>query len=81
MKYLVAYDVCDDKRRRKIAKFLYQFSKSYQKSALEIEANKTRLKNIYDYINSVLEEEDKFHIFQIMDGIYLGNTKEVEFII
>jgi len=81
MKFLVAYDICDDKRRRKVAKFLYQFSKSYQKSALEIEVNKTKLKSIYEYVSSHLEKDDVFHIFLVVDSIYLGETKKLEFII
>ena len=46
MKVLVVYDIFDDKRRRKVAKFLYSYSHSYQKSVLELEVSKSELKKI-----------------------------------
>ncbi len=81
MKFLIAYDIFDNKRRRKVAEFLYQYSHSYQKSALEVDVSKNELKKIYNYISKFCENEDKLYIFKIEDSLYLGKNKEVEFII
>jgi CRISPR-associated protein Cas2 len=81
MKVLVVYDIFDDKRRRKVAKFLYSYSHSYQKSALELEVSKSELKKIYKRLISMIEKEDKLFIFEIKGSICLGECNKVEFII
>ncbi len=81
MKYLVAYDVFDNKRRRKIQKFLYQFSETYQKSALEIEMNINKLKYISATLSHFSEEEDLIALFYCENEIKLGKIQEVEFLI
>lgn len=81
MKFLIAYDIFNDKRRRKVANILFQYSHSYQKSAFEVDVNQTELKKIYMEIIEYFEDEDRLNIFKIDDSIYLGENQEVEFII
>ena len=81
MKMLVAYDIKNNKNRRKIQKLLYQFSDSYQKSALEIEMNKNRMKYLVDSLNYFSEEDDLIGFFNFSDVINLGKSQKVEFLI
>lgn len=81
MKYLVAYDVFDNKRRRKIQKFLYQFSETYQKSALEIDMNKNRLEYIVRTLSHFSEEDDMVAMFCCEEEIKLGKNQKVEFLV
>lgn len=83
MDFLVAYDVFDDKRRRKIQKFLYEHSSSYQKSAIEIEDIKTvgGVQNLVSRLLSLSEDEDLIAIFYYSDVAYFGKSQKVEFLI
>jgi len=82
MHYLVAYDVFDNRRRRKIQKFLYLNSISYQKSAVEIrDIDKTGVKNIAQNLLELSEEEDVVGMFYFTDVIYLGKNEKVELIV
>jgi len=81
MYFLVAYDIFDNKRRRKIAKHLYNYSHTYQKSALELEIDKMELKGIVSFLKEHAKQRDKATIFRIKSMIALGKFEEVEFVI
>ena len=83
MDFLVAYDIFDNKRRRKIQKYLYELSKSYQKSVIEIEEIKTvgGVQNIVSKLLEFSEEEDIIAIFSYKSVLCIGKSQEVEFLI
>ncbi len=60
--YIIAYDICDDKRLAKVAKLIYSYALGGQKSALEAPLSKDELKELIDKILSITKKEDKINI-------------------
>ena len=54
MKYIVAYDISDDKKRNKLSTLLNNYGIRVQYSLYEIEINKTKLKHL---INKIKEQK------------------------
>ena len=82
MDFLVAYDVFDNKRRRKIQKYLYENSISYQKSAIEVvEINKRFLKEVANKVLEFSDEEDLIALFNWNEVIYIGKNEKVELVV
>ncbi len=65
MKYLIAYDVSDDKRRRKLFKLLKGYGYNIQKSVFEVPVNDQKIiKKLKDEIEKIVEKEhDLVYIF------------------
>jgi CRISPR-associated protein Cas2 len=65
MKYLVAYDISDNKRRRKIFKLLKGFGYNIQKSVFEIPIdNQTIINILKTEIEKIInKDEDVVYIF------------------
>lgn len=81
MKVIIAYDIKENKIRRKIQKLMIEFSHTYQKSVYEIDTTKIRLNKIIKKIENITKNEDLIGIIKYNEVIYLGNCKKVEFII
>ena len=81
MKMLVAYDIKIDKNRRKVQKLLYQFSDSYQKSALEIDMDKNQMKYLANTLTFFSEDDDLIAFIHYKEVIKLGKNQKVEFVI
>jgi len=81
VRFVVAYDINDDRKRRKIQKYIAGFSDDFQKSVYEVELNKSELKELYKFLDKVSGEEDKFLIFPLKKGYSFGKSGEVEFIV
>lgn len=68
MKYLIAYDIKDDKKRKKVSDILEGFGFRVNYSVFECETNKTKLKkmiaNIEKYINKKEDSVRFYHICQ-----------------
>jgi CRISPR-associated endonuclease Cas2 len=77
--FIVAYDVFDKKRLRKVKKIVYVFAIDGQKSAREVYLNANLTKELVSLLLEVLEEEDKLNIIQIKaKPILLGKAKTLE---
>jgi len=81
MRFVVAYDVVDDKKRRKIQKFISEYSDEWQKSVYEVDVSKSELKKIYEFLNEICDKEDKFLIFPVIESFSFGTGSRVEFVI
>ena len=81
MKMIIAYDIKKDKNRRKIQKLVYQYSDSYQKSAVEVDINKTQMKFLANTLNYFSEDDDLIAFIHYKDVIKLGKNQKVEFLI
>jgi len=80
MKYLVAYDVADNTRRKKIQKIAYSYSFGGQKSALEAFLEKKELIELARKLTQKMDlEKDRVHIVKIKKFIFLGSAKEINF--
>jgi CRISPR-associated protein Cas2 len=65
MKYVVTYDVIDDKRRNKIFKLLKDYGRWVQHSVFEVEVNDTTWLDIEFALTRLLKEEDSLCVYPI----------------
>jgi len=78
MKYLVAYDISDNKRRNKLFKFLLGYGINVQLSIFELELDKNSLDFVRKQIKRIINSrEDVVYIFPyskepLRNGIYRG---------
>jgi CRISPR-associated protein Cas2 len=81
MRFVVAYDVVDDKKRRKIQKFISEYSDEWQKSVYEVDVSRSEIKKIYKFLADICDGEDKFLIFPVTKSFSFGTNSRVEFVI
>jgi CRISPR-associated protein Cas2 len=66
---IVSYDISDDKKRNKFAKYLTRFGHRIQYSVFEIENNDRILNNIFCDIRNkfekTFEQSDSVYVFQL----------------
>jgi len=80
MKYLVAYDVSDNKRRRKLFKLLLGYGINVELSIFEVELDKQSLNFVKKEIKRIINpKEDVVYIFPystppLRNGIYKGKV-------
>lgn len=64
--YVVAYDVTDNRRRRRLAKWLLNFAYRVQGSVFEMSADERTLKTVLAGVRDSLdEEEDSVLIYEL----------------
>ena len=69
MRYLVAYDVADDKRRVQVAKRLQNFGKRIQYSLFECDLEAVDYLRMCRKVEAALNlKEDRLHIFPLCAG-------------
>ncbi|WP_456488750.1 CRISPR-associated endonuclease Cas2 [Caminibacter pacificus] len=78
--YLIAYDVSDLKRRKKVQKVAYSYAFGGQKSAVEALLNKKDLFELAKKISAKIDlEKDRVHIVKVKKFIFLGTAFEFSF--
>lgn len=71
--FLVAYDIFDAKRLRKVRNTVYSFALSGQKSALEVPLSKALMTSLVKELKVHAKEADMINIIQIVgEPILLG---------
>ena len=68
MRFIVCYDISDDKKRNKVSKKLKAYGIRTQYSIFEVEADKERILNLLAEIDLILDEIDKFFIYPVKDA-------------
>lgn len=81
MRYLVAYDVTNSKRRRRVAKEVYAVALGGQKSALESVLDERDADRLAERLFVRCKpEEDRIHIVKVMPkAILLGHATQIDF--
>ena len=75
--YIVAYDIFEQKRLRKVAKIVKEYSMQAQKSSWESVLNKKLLKELILELNKTTDSEDKINIIKVTSKpILLGKAKQ-----
>lgn len=78
--YLIAYDICDDKRLAKVRKLIYSYALGGQKSALVVPLDEKSLKRIVSKLSPLIKEYDKVNIIEIdEDALLFGKAKILEY--
>lgn len=63
---LVIYDIVDDKKRNRLAKFLSGYGYRIQKSAFEMMLNKRQYKTLLSQLKKYVSEEDSIRVYKIV---------------
>ena len=84
MRWIICYDIVDNRRRAKTAKFLEGWGRRIQKSVFDCELNSAELRNVLTRIDSALDaEEDRCLAFRQCEAcsgveVSIGNSIEQE---
>jgi CRISPR-associated protein Cas2 len=69
LKYLVCFDIQNDKKRRIIGEWLEEFGIRVQRSVFEIEISKAKLNSLIEKINKEIDKkEDSIRFYYIHNG-------------
>jgi CRISPR-associated protein Cas2 len=74
MRFIICYDVSDDKKRNKLSKLLKAFGIRTQYSVFEVEAEKEVILKILEEAEDILDEIDKIFAYPIDDK----NVKKIK---
>ncbi len=78
--YLIAYDICDEKRLHKVAKLVYAYSLGGQKSALEAPLSKADLKELVSKLTKIIKKEDKINIVPFKgEPVIFGKARHIKY--
>ena len=79
--YIICYDVSDSKRRRKIAKIVYNIALGGQKSALESVMTSNEMENLsQELFTKIKPREDRINVIEVMPhAILLGRAKQLNY--
>ena len=66
MYYIIAYDIVDDSRRQRVAKYLKDWGRRIQKSVFECELSHREINTVYYHLNELLlSSEDRCHLYRL----------------
>ena len=86
MRFLIVYDISENKIRNKISNILKQYGTRVQYSAFEIEISKTELKYLFDEIEKIIDPEtDSIFAFELPKNaqkgiIKIGKKEELKYV-
>ena len=66
MLYVVAYDIADDDRRQRVARYLEGWGRRVEKSVFECDVSRGQVREIAAHLRSLLVlREDRCHIYRL----------------
>lgn len=71
-RYLIIYDISDDKRRTKLAKALSSYGNRVQYSAFEVYISKQQYSKLISNLTMICKDGDDIKIYRINGNIYYG---------
>jgi CRISPR-associated protein Cas2 len=74
-KWLIIYDIKNEKRLNKVAKIINEYGERVQKSVFECEANDKVIERIRTRVNKVIEQEDYIVYFEICESDWQKRMK------
>jgi CRISPR/Cas system-associated endoribonuclease Cas2 len=78
--YIIAYDIFDPKRLRKVKEIVYSYSLGGQKSAIEAPLDRQNMKMLITELSGHIEQEDKINIIRVIDKpILLGRASHIAY--
>jgi CRISPR-associated protein Cas2 len=84
VRYVIAYDVSDDGRRSRLARFLEGWGRRVQKSVFECDLSADELRRVHRRISELIEvSEDRCHIYRLCgecvpERLVLGSELELQ---
>ncbi len=79
--FVIAYDITDNRRRRKCAKVAYGYAFGGQKSALETLLKKSELQVLADELLDCIDpDEDRVNVICVKSGaILMGRARQLDY--
>ena len=78
--FIIAYDIFDPKRLRKIKQIVYSYALGGQKSALEAPLSKYDMKMLVTELSSQIDKDDKINIIKVIGKpILLGRASQISY--
>ena len=78
--YIIAYDIFDKKRLRKVKNIAYSYALGGQKSAVEAPLDAKSLKQLVRELKSVIQDDDKVNIIKVFSQtILLAKASQITF--
>jgi CRISPR-associated endonuclease Cas2 len=78
--YLICYDVADQKRLSKLARYLYMRSSGGQKSALNIHISGEEFSHVIDRIKTITAPQDLVNIISVNSSVIrYGKKPEISY--
>jgi len=78
--YIIAYDIFDPKRLRKVKNIVYSYSIGGQKSAIEAPLDKYYMKLLVEELQKELDKNDKVNIIKVIGKpILLGKANQISY--
>ncbi|WP_457642552.1 CRISPR-associated endonuclease Cas2 [Persephonella sp.] len=65
MRFIVCYDVSDNKKRNKLSKLLKAYGIRTQRSLFEVECDENVVKSLLKEVEQVIDPIDKFFIYPV----------------
>jgi len=65
LRFIICYDISDDKKRNKVSKLLKAYGIRTQLSLFEVEADKETIINLLNEVEKEIDEIDKFFIYPV----------------
>jgi len=75
---VIAYDIRDNKRLKKIAKYLESHGIRVQRSVFEIDISPRKAKKIFQGLKNIIGEGDKCFLFEIKDKEDIQANTDIE---
>ena len=76
---VISYDVSDDKRLRKVAKYLESNSVRVQNSVFELDMEYKKAKKIFDGLKELIDKDrDKCFLFSVKNREDIGAETSIE---
>jgi CRISPR-associated endonuclease Cas2 len=75
---VIAYDIKDDKRLKKVAKYLESHGIRSQKSVFELDINIRKAKKIFQDLQDIIGEGDKCFLFEIKNKEDIQANTDIE---
>ena len=81
--YIIAYDIFDIKRLRKVKNIAYSYALGGQKSAVEAPLDSTNLKQLVRELKSIIEDDEQFYVYflsekEAKEGVELALHKYIQ---
>ena len=76
---IITYDICNEKRLRRVAKYLESNSIRAQKSLFEVDMEYKKAKKIFDGLKNIInKDEDKCFLFKVKSKEDIQATTSIE---
>jgi len=75
---VIVYDILDDKRLRKVAKYMEKNGFRAQRSVFELDVKMAEAKKIFNGLKKIIKKEDKCFLFEVKNKEDLQVNTSIE---